>query len=101
MVNYARKRLVTSNHMPGGRRPHSDTREGRTVEMPLTMARTGEKTTVRGIHGKEETRRFLESLGVVEGGKVTIVSEMGGNLIVNVKDTRIALSKAMASKIMV
>ena len=65
--------------------------------MPLTMARTGEKTTVRGIHGKEETRRFLESLG----GKVTIVSEMGGNLIVNVKDTRIALSKAMASKIMV
>ena len=84
-----------SNRMPGGRCPHSDTREGRTVEMPLTMARTGEKTTVRGIHGKEETRRFLES------GKVTIVSEMGGNLIVNVKDTRIALSKTMASKIMV
>lgn len=90
-----------SNRMPGGRCPHSDTREGRTVEIPLTMARTGEKTTVRGIHGKEETRRFLESLGFVEGGKVTIVSEMGGNLIVNVKDTRIALSKTMASKIMV
>lgn len=69
--------------------------------MPLTMAQTGAKATVREIHGKDETRRFLESLGFVEGGDVTIVSEMGGNLIVNVKDTRIALSKAMASKIMV
>ncbi|WP_308752596.1 FeoA family protein [uncultured Anaerotruncus sp.] len=69
--------------------------------MPLTMARTGERAIVREIHGKEETRRFLESLGFVEGGNVTIVSEMGGSLIVNVKDTRIALSRAMASKIMV
>lgn len=69
--------------------------------MPLTLTRTGETATVQKILGKEETRRFLESLGFVEGGSITVVSEMGGNLIVNVKDTRIALSKAMASKIMV
>ncbi len=69
--------------------------------MPLTMTRTGEKATVKEIHGREDTRRFLESLGFVEGGNVTVVSEMGGNLIVNVKDTRVALSKAMACKIMV
>lgn len=69
--------------------------------MPLTMTRIGETATVKEIHGREETRRFLESLGFVEGGAVTVVSEMGGNLIVNVKDTRIALSRAMAGKIMV
>lgn len=69
--------------------------------MPLTMSRSGETATVKQIHGKEETRRFLESLGFVEGGNITVVSEMGGNLIVNVKDTRVALSKSMANKIMV
>ena len=69
--------------------------------MPLTMATSGEINIVKRIQGRDETKRFLESLGFVEGGKVTIVSEMGGNLIVNVKDTRIALSKTMASKIMV
>lgn len=69
--------------------------------MPLTMSRSGETATVKQIHGKEETRRFLESLGFVEGGNVTVVSEMGGNLIVNVKDTRVALSRSMANKIMV
>lgn len=69
--------------------------------MPLTLARSGESNTVKEIHGKDETRRFLESLGFVEGGSVTVVSEMGGNLIVNIKDTRIALSKAMANRIMV
>ena len=69
--------------------------------MPLTMAPSGTVTTVKIIHGKDETRRFLESLGFVEGGKVTVVSEMGGNLIVNIKDARIALSKSMAGRIMV
>ena len=69
--------------------------------MPLTMARSGQSATVKQIRGKDETRRFLESLGFVEGGSVTVVSEMGGNLIVNVKDTRIALSKSMAGRIMV
>ncbi len=69
--------------------------------MPLTMAPSGQTNTVKKIHGKDATKRFLESLGFVEGGAVTVISEIGGNLIVNVKDTRIALSKNMANQIMV
>lgn len=69
--------------------------------MPLTMAQSGCENTVKKINGKDETRRFLESLGFVEGGRVTVVSDMGGNLIVNVKDARIALSKSMAGRILV
>ena len=57
--------------------------------------------TVKKINGKDEVRRFLESLGFVEGGDVTVVSQIGGNLIVNVKDTRVALSKSMANRIMI
>ena len=69
--------------------------------MPLTMAETGLEIQIRKIGGKEETRRFLESLGFVMGGFVTIVSEINGNLIVKVKDSRVAISKEMASKIMI
>lgn len=69
--------------------------------MPLTMAQIGCESIVKEIRGKDESRRFLESLGFVVGESVTIVSEMGGNLIVNVKDTRIAISKGMANRIMV
>ena len=69
--------------------------------MPLSMAASGSENAVKKITGQDETRRFLETLGFVEGGRVTVVSEMGGNLIVNVKDARIALSKSMASRIMV
>lgn len=69
--------------------------------MPLTMVRTGEQNTIRKIGGKEETRRFLENLGFVTGGKVTVVSENRGSLIVNVKDSRIAIGRDMANKIMV
>lgn len=69
--------------------------------MPLTMAPSGVENTVRRITGKDETRRFLSSLGFVEGEKVTVVSEIAGSLIVNVKDSRIALSKNMACRIMI
>ncbi len=69
--------------------------------MPLTMARSGEAATVKEIHGKENIRRFLESLGFVAGGTVSIVSEISGNLIVSVKDTRVALSRSMAGCIMI
>lgn len=69
--------------------------------MPLTLAVSGETNTVKKIKGKDEIRRFLESLGFVEGGTVTVISKLGGNLIVNVKDARVALSKAMASRILV
>lgn len=69
--------------------------------MPLTMARSGETQRIIKIGGKAETKRFLESLGFVEGGAITIVSEISGNLIVNVKDARVAISKGMANHIMI
>lgn len=69
--------------------------------MPLTMMRAGETNTIKKVGGKEETKRFLENLGFVAGGAVTVVSDIGGNLIVNVKDSRVAIGKDMANKIMV
>ncbi len=69
--------------------------------MPLTMAKAGEENTIIKIGGKEEVRRFLESLGFVTGSIVSVVSEMNGNVIVNVKGSRVAISKEMANKIMI
>ena len=69
--------------------------------MPLTMVQNGEPTVIRRVGGKEETRRFLENLGFVVGGNVTVVSEIDGNLIVNVKDSRVAVGKDMAAKILI
>ena len=69
--------------------------------LPLTLMKTGESQTIKRIGGREDTRRFLENLGFVVGGTVTVVSELGGNVIVNVKDCRVAVSREMASKIMV
>ena len=69
--------------------------------MPLTMANTGEANTIKKIGGKEEVRSFLEKLGFVVGGEVTVVSEIAGNMIVNVKGARVAIGKDMANKIMV
>lgn len=69
--------------------------------MPLTMASAGVENRVKKVTGRDDTKRFLASLGFVEGGMVTVVNAIGGNLIVNVKDTRIALDKAMANRIIV
>ncbi len=69
--------------------------------MPLTLANTGEANRIRKVGGNPEVRTHLENLGFVPGGNVTVVSTMGGNIIVNVKESRVALSKEMASKIMV
>ena len=69
--------------------------------MPLTMIEPGKSISIQRIGGKEETRRFLENLGFVVGSDVTIVSKIGGNVIVNIKDSRVAISKEMANKIMV
>ncbi|MGN0482709.1 MAG: ferrous iron transport protein A [Lachnospiraceae bacterium] len=69
--------------------------------MPLTMVNPGEKIIIQKIGGKEDTKRFLENLGFVTGGMVTVVSEIEGNLIVNVKDSRVAIGKEMANRIMV
>ncbi len=69
--------------------------------MPLSMMNIGEKGMVTNVTGKDETRRFLENLGFVQGSEVTVVSEISGNMIVNVKDTRVAIDKTMANRIMV
>lgn len=69
--------------------------------MPLSMVNEGEPSIIKKVGGKEETRRFLENLGFVVGGIVTVVSEISGNMIVNVKDSRVAIGKDMANKIMV
>ena len=69
--------------------------------MPLTMAKVGEPNTIKRIGGREETKKFLENLGFVTGGVVTVVSKISGNMILNVKDSRVALGKDMANKIMI
>ena len=69
--------------------------------LPLTMASQGEPMTIKKIGVKQETKKFLETLGFVVGGTVTVVSEINGNMIVNVKDSRVAIGKDMANKIMV
>ena len=69
--------------------------------LPLTMASQGEPMTIKKIGGKQATKKFLETLGFVVGGTVTVVSEINGNMIVNVKDSRVAIGKDMANKIMV
>ncbi len=69
--------------------------------MPLSMVQEGEKNTICKIGGKEETRKFLENLGFVSGGEVTVVSQTEGNMIVNVKGSRVAIGRDMANKVMV
>ena len=69
--------------------------------MPLSMVNVGETRLIRKIGGQTETKQFLENLGFVVGGEIKVVSVMGGNLIVQVKEARVAISKEMALKIMV
>ncbi len=69
--------------------------------MPLTMARAGEVTSIRRVGGKEEVRRHLENMGFVPGTNVTVVSVNNGNVIVNVKEARVAISRELANKIMI
>ena len=69
--------------------------------MPLTMARAGEINSIKKIGGKDETKKFLQKLGFVVGGSVVVVSELAGNVIVNIKDTRVAISKEMANRIII
>ena len=69
--------------------------------MPLTMARAGETVTIRKITGKDEIRQHLAELGFVVDSDVTVVSQMAGNLIIQVKDCRVALDKTMATRIMI
>lgn len=69
--------------------------------MPLSLSKEGVPNIIKKIGGKEKTRKFLDKLGFVVGGTVTVVSEAEGNIIVNVKDSRIAIGREMANKILV
>lgn len=69
--------------------------------MPLTLANVGEENIIRRVGGGPETKKHLEDMGFVAGGNVTVVSKIGGNVIVNVKEARVAISEEMAGKIMV
>ena len=69
--------------------------------MPLTLADVGQENIIKKIGGKQEVRAHLENLGFVVGGAVTVINAIGGNVIVNVKESRIAISKEMAQKIMI
>ena len=69
--------------------------------MPLTMANIGETNTIKRVGGIEETRRFLANLGFVVDAEVTVLSAIGGNVIVNIKDSRVAVNADMARHIMI
>lgn len=69
--------------------------------MPLTLAEVGEENIIKKIGGRQDVKAHLENLGFVVGGAVTVITAMGGNVIVNVKESRVAISKEMAQRIMV
>ncbi len=69
--------------------------------MPLTLAVVGEENIIKKIGGKQQVKAHLENLGFVVGGAVTVINTIGGNVIVNVKESRIAISKEMAQKILI
>ena len=69
--------------------------------MPLNVVSSGESFLIKKINGKEEVRRFLENLGFVAGAQVSVVSEISGNIIVQIKDSRVAISREMSQKIIV
>ena len=69
--------------------------------LPLTLSDAGQVNIIKKIGGPGEVRQHLENLGFVVGGEVTVISEIGGNVIVNVKESRVAISREMAQKIMV
>ena len=69
--------------------------------MPLTMAPVGQASKIQRVGGNDETKRFLANLGFVVGSEVTVISALGGNVIVNIKDSRVAINQDMARHIMV
>lgn len=69
--------------------------------MPLTMAAIGEENIIKKVGGSPEVKKHLENLGFVPGGRVTVLSSLGGNVIVNVKEARVAISREMALRILI
>ena len=98
VVNYIQIELAYANFRACTEGRTSDA--GRIDMMPLTMAKAGETVTIRKVTGKDEVRQHLTELGFVVDTDVTVVNEMAGNLIVQVKDSRIALDKTMANRIL-
>ena len=83
--------------------PSGENREDSTggTKMPLALAKNGETVTIRRVTGTDEVRQHLAELGFIPGEQVTVISQNGGNLIIQVKDSRIALDKTMANKIFI
>mgnify|MGYP003039844627 FL=1 len=71
------------------------------IMMPLSFATAGEENIIKKIGGKPEVKKHLENLGFVVGGTVAVITTLGGNVIVNVKEARVAISEEMAQKIMI
>lgn len=96
------KKLAVSNLRPGGFMILCRVlQKGGVALMPLTMARPGETVTIRKITGRDEVRQHLAELGFVVDESVTVISEMAGNLILQVKDSRVAVDRTMANRIMI
>lgn len=96
------KKLALSNLRPGGFMILCRVlQKGGVALMPLTMARPGETVTIRKITGRDEVRQHLAELGFVVDESVTVISEMAGNLILQVKDSRVAVDRTMANRIMI
>ena len=97
-------RLVKTNAIHQPKKVHKRAlrkRKGRMNMMPLTLAGVGEEAIIKKVGGNPEVKKHLENLGFVVGGTVTVISMIGGNIIVNVKEARVAVSREMAQKIMV
>lgn len=91
--------LINNNNNNHNNTPKTERRAN--TMMPLIVADMGEEYIIRKIGGSPEVKKHLEDLGFVVGGFVTVVSSMGGNLIVNIKESRVAISREMAQKIMI
>lgn len=94
LINFKAPRLAYAN--PGNTKEE----EGLNM-MPLMLAQVGEENIIKKIGGSPEVKQHLENLGFVVGGTVKVVNALGGNVIVNVKESRVAISEEMAKKIMV
>ena len=82
-------------------RPIAAAGERMGIMMPLTLAEIGKETTIRRIGGSKQVKGHLEDLGFVPGGTVTVLSDLGGNVIVRVKESRLAIGREMAVRILV
>ena len=69
--------------------------------MPITMTKAGDSAIIKKINGKDDVKRHLETLGFTVGEAIIVINEMGGNLILNIKGSRVAINKTMANRILV